>query len=172
MGPVRLSVVLAVALALVTAMPVARSITERDSVAPVSRAQDPSALPAPASMIAATVWQADNTPLPHAKLRLRSVVDGAIAGTGEADVRGEVRFEAVDEGAYVIELFGGGGRVLAVGQLLRASPGDAITTSIRPGAKAPWFSGSFTNAAAVALAVASRIGVTAVGSNGPPASPH
>ncbi len=37
-------------------------------------------------------------------------------------------------------------------------------------AKTPWFTGFFGNAAAAAIAAASTLGVTAVGSNGSPAS--
>ena len=50
--------------------------------------------------------------------------------------------------------------------------GLAVRTSVRLRARPPWFSGFFGNAAAAAIAAASSVGITAVGSNGLPASPQ
>ena len=60
--------------------------------------------------------------------------------------------------------------MLAVGDLFGVTAGSQATTIVRLSAKTPWFAGFFGNAAAAAIAAASTLGVTAIGSNGSPAS--
>ena len=87
-----------------------------------------------------------------------------------SDGDGRFRFEGVDPGAYVVELLSLEDKVLAVGDLFGVLAGGQATTLVRLSSKAPWFAGFFGNAAAAAIAAASTLGVTAVGSNGSPAS--
>ena len=61
-------------------------------------------------------------------------------------------------------------KVLAIGDLFGVSAGGQATTLVRLSSKTPWFAGFFGNAAAAAISAASTLGVTAVGSNGSPAS--
>jgi hypothetical protein len=60
--------------------------------------------------------------------------------------------------------------VLAIGDLFSVTAGDQATTLVRLSSKTPWVAGFFGNAAAAAIAAASTLGVTAVGSSGSPAS--
>jgi hypothetical protein len=69
-----------------------------------------------------------------------------------------------------VELVSGSGRVLALSELFTVAAGETVSTSVRLGSKSVWV--FFNNAAAAVIAAASSLGVTAVGSNGRPASPQ
>jgi hypothetical protein len=122
--------------------------------------------------VVGTAWKADNAPLPNARVRLRDVTTGRSVATTKTNASGEFRFERVDPGAYVVELLSDRDRVLAVGELFGLRADDTIATAVRLGADTTWFDGFFGNAAAAALAAASTLGITAVGSTGLPASPQ
>lgn len=131
--------------------------------------------PASASAVVRTTilgaaWKADNTPLPHARLRLRNVTTGRAEAATIANGRGQFTFSNIEPGSYVIELVNDEGRVLAVGQTFSLGPGETVATFVRLGARAPWFTGFFSNAALSAIAAASSLGVTALGSDGQPVS--
>jgi hypothetical protein len=100
------------------------------------------------------------------------VTTGRGVATTIADANGEFRFERVEPGAYVVELLSERDSVLAVGELFGLRPDDTVATVVRLSARATWFDGFFRNAAAAAIAAASSIGVTAIGSSGLPASPQ
>jgi hypothetical protein len=117
-----------------------------------------------------SAWKGDAQPYPHARIRLRSVDTGRGVARTVSDGDGQFRFERVDPGAYVVELLSSGDKVLAVGDLFGVAAGGQATTLVRLSSKAPWVAGFFGNAAAAAITAASTLGVTAVGSNGSPAS--
>jgi hypothetical protein len=116
------------------------------------------------------VWNADNTPLPNAKVRLRNLHTGRVDAAAAANENGQFRFDSLESGSYVIELVGPDGRVIALGQSFRVEPGETVATFIRLGARPPRFAGLFSNTAAAVISAASSAGVTAVGSNAAPAS--
>jgi hypothetical protein len=122
--------------------------------------------------VVGTAWQADSTPSPDATIVLRNLQDGRQMAIGVTDARGEFRFAPVPRGLYVVEWRNKRDQVLAVGEPFAMEDGAIVRTSVRLRAKAPWFHGFFGNAAAAAVAAASSIGITAVGSNGLPASPQ
>jgi hypothetical protein len=119
-----------------------------------------------------TAWRADSTPFPDATIVLRNLQDGRQMAAAVTDARGEFRFASVPRGVYVVELRDKQDQVLSVGEPFAVDDGVAIRTSVRLRARPPWFSGFFRNAAAAAIAAASSVGITAVGSNGLPASPQ
>jgi hypothetical protein len=112
--------------------------------------------------IVGTAWESDNTPIPQARLRLRSVVTGRIQATTMANELGEFTFHSVEPGSYVIELVNDAGRVLTVGHKFAVGPGETVATFVRLGTKVPWFTGFFGNAAAAVAATAAATGVTAL----------
>lgn len=120
--------------------------------------------------ILGTAWRADNTPIPQARVRLRNVTTGRVEATTIANGRGQFTFSNIEPGSYVIELVNDEGRVLALGQVFSLGPGETVATFVRLGARAPWFTGFFSNAATSAVAAASSLGVTALGSDGQPVS--
>jgi hypothetical protein len=120
--------------------------------------------------IAGTAWKADNTPLPGARVRLRSVVTGKIAGAALADDHGQFRFDQVPAGTYIAELVDESGSVLAVGHVFSAAPGETVATFVRLSTHVPWYDGFFANAAAAAIATAASEGITALAPVGRPVS--
>jgi hypothetical protein len=128
----------------------------------VSPALPGGAVGARATSILGAAWHADNSPVPLARVRLRNVLSGRIAATTTADDRGQFAFNDVDSGSYVIELVSENGRVLAIGHTFTVAPGETIATFVRLGAKSPWFSGFFGNAASGLASMAASTGVTAV----------
>jgi hypothetical protein len=146
-----------------------------------SQAQRPAAAPEPippeivvdpTGTIVGNAWRSDGTPLPDGSMRLRNVETGLIAGNAGTNSNGEFEFDGVESGSYIVELVTERGWVLGIGRLVRLGPEETVSIPVRLGTKTPWFSGFFSNAASGALVAASRLGVTAIGSNGPPASPQ
>ena len=120
--------------------------------------------------IVGAAWNADNQPVPNANLRLRNVVTGKIEATMVANSTGQFTFDGVEGGSYAIELVTDSGKVMALGHTFSVAPGETVATFVRLGAKVPWFTGFFSNAASSAVSAASSMGVTALGSSGIPAS--
>lgn len=134
-------------------------------------ARPPSAVaPATFGAVIGTAWKGDTTPYPQARIRLRNVETGRAVARTVSDADGRFHFDRVDPGVYVVELVSNEDKVLAVGDLFSVTAGDQATTLVRLSSKAPWVAGFFGNAAAAAIATAAAIGVTAIGSNGSPAS--
>jgi hypothetical protein len=128
----------------------------------VSLALPGGAVGARSTSILGAAWNADSSPIPSARMRLRNVLSGRIAATTTANELGQFSFNDVDAGSYVIELVSENGRVLAIGHTFTVAPGETIATFVRLGAKAPWFSNFFGNAASGLASVAASTGVTAV----------
>lgn len=120
--------------------------------------------------ILGAAWNADNSPIPAAKLRLRNAITGRIEATTIADAAGQFTFSNIEGGTYVVELVNDSGRVLTVGHAFMVAPGETIATFVRLGARVPWFAGFFENAAAAATSSAASLGVTALAPAAPPVS--
>lgn len=125
---------------------------------------------ATSGVVIGTAWRGDTLPYPQARIRLRNVDTGRGVSRTLSDADGRFQFERVEPGAYVVELLSNEDKVLAIGDLFGVLAGGQATTLVRLSSKAPWFGGFFGNAAAAAISAASTLGVTAVGSNGSPAS--
>lgn len=143
--------------------------TQQSAVAPTTAGALRSSA-ATAGVVIGTAWRGDTQPYPQARIRLRNVDTGRGVSRTLSDGDGRFRFERVDPGAYVVELLSGEDKVLAIGDLFGVLAGGQATTLVRLSSKAPWFAAFFGNAAVAAIAAASALGVTALGSNGSPAS--
>ena len=137
---------------------------------PPARASAPLAAPARATSILGGAWNADNTPIPEARLRLRNVITGRVEATTIGDAGGQFRFSNIEGGTYVVELVNDRGRVLTVGHPFVVAPGETVATFVRLGSHVPWFAGFFENAALAATASAAGLGVTALAPVAPPVS--
>jgi Carboxypeptidase regulatory-like domain len=105
---------------------------------------------------------ADDTPIPGARLRLRNVLTGEVEASTVANELGQFAFTNVEGGSYLVELVTEGGRLLTVGHTFNVGPGQTVATFIRLGTKVPWFEGFFRNAAGALAAAAASTGVTAI----------
>lgn len=115
-----------------------------------------------ATSIRGAAWNADNSPVPNARLRLRDVATGRIAATTVGNDVGQFRFDDIEGGSYVIELVSDAGKILTVGHTFVVAPGETVATFVRLGARVPWFDGFFANAASAVAASAASLGVTAL----------
>jgi hypothetical protein len=115
-----------------------------------------------ATAIRGSAWNADGSPIPNARLRLRDLGIGKIAATTVANDLGQFKFDKIEGGTYAIELVSESGRILTVGQTLIVAPGETVATFVRLSTKAPWFDGFFANAASGVAASAASLGVTAL----------
>ncbi|PYR95024.1 MAG: hypothetical protein DMF84_03270 [Acidobacteria bacterium] len=130
----------------------------------------PATTSARSTSIMGAAWNADNSPIPEAKLRLRNAITGRIEATTIADTSGHFTFLNIEGGTYLVELVNDSGRVLTVGHAFMVAPGETIATFVRLGARVPWFAGFFENAAAAATSSAASLGVTALAPVAPPVS--
>lgn len=120
--------------------------------------------------IVGVAWNADNSPIAGARIRLRNVVTGRMATAGVANEAGQFTFVGVDSGSYLIELVTEKGRMLTVGHPFTVAPGETVATFVRLGTKAPWFTGFFGNAASAVASTAASAGVTAIAPEAKPCS--
>ena len=107
-------------------------------------------------------WNVDNTPIPAARVQLRNVVTGKLAGTAVADDAGRFSFTGIEGGTYVVELVGPNGKILTVGHAFAIAAGETVATFVRLAAQVPWYAGFFSNAAAAAASTAASYGITAM----------
>jgi hypothetical protein len=149
----------AFALAVTVCLPAAPSSAQQGTPKAV---QGPAAIRPQMTTVQGTAWAADNTPLPHAFLRLRNVITGRIVANTVADAGGRFAFTDITEGTYLVELVNERARVLAVGHVFTVSPGETVATFVRLGAKVRWFSGFFGTAALAVVAGAATAGVVAL----------
>jgi hypothetical protein len=117
---------------------------------------------APSPTIMGAAWKADNSPIPQAKLRLRNVDTGRVVAATLANDAGQFVFADIETGSYIVELISNGGKLLAVGHTITIGPGETVATFVRLGAKVPWFTGFFANAASAVATAAASTGVTAM----------
>lgn len=163
-----LSVVLAgVGLALTTALAgSALALQGRPEIAAAPGGATAGVLDARFAAVVGAAWQADNSPIPGARVRLRDVSTGRAAGHAVANEAGRFTFENVSAGSYVVELVSESGKVLTVGQSFTVARGETVATFVRLGTRAPWFNGFFANAAAAVASAAAAAGVTAIAPEG------
>jgi hypothetical protein len=104
----------------------------------------------------------DNTPIKQANIRLRNVVTGKIEAAVKADDNGQLAFQNIDAGSYVVELLSDAGRMQTVGHVFTIGPGETVATFVRREAKAAWAKTFFTNAAGAVASAAATEGITAM----------
>jgi hypothetical protein len=152
------AVVAALVVAGLTTAPAAsdRSAVNRGTAAPAA------AIGARATVIQGMAWNADDSPIAGARVRLRNAVTGRIDAAAVANDAGRFTFQAVQGGTYVVELVRESGKVLAVGHPFTIAPGETVTTFVRLGTKVPWFSGFFNNAASAVASGAASGGIAAM----------
>jgi hypothetical protein len=115
-----------------------------------------------ATTILGSAWNADNTPIIGAHLRLRNVVTGKLEAMTKANETGQFTFENVEGGSYVVELVSESGHVQTVGHVFTIAPGETVATFVRLGPKVPWATAVFNNTAGNVASTAATEGIAAI----------
>jgi hypothetical protein len=122
------------------------------------------------AIVQGVAWNSDNSPITNAPLRLIDTAAGKVVSTAESSARGQFVFPAVRRGFYVVELLSEGGKVLAVGPSLRVEGGETLSTLVRLPSRRSWYAAMFSNTATGVIALASSVGLTALGTQSAPAT--
>jgi len=147
---------------LVTAAAAAPSASDRVAAKRGGVTTASGAVSARATSIMGVAWNADDSPIKNARLRLRNAVTGRVEAATTANEAGQFTFENIEGGTYVVELVRESGKVLTVGHPFTIAPGETVATFVRLGTKVPWFNGFFSNAASAVASSAASEGVTAM----------
>src|SRR5204862_3084520 len=86
-----------------------------------------------------------------------------VVSAAESSTSGQFVFPAIRRGFYVVELLSDSGKVLAVGPGIRVEGGETVSTLVRLPSRRSGYGALFSNTAAGVIAVASSVGVTALG---------
>ena len=170
MSTIRMKAAVGLAALLVVSHPAAAAANGR-AKSTETRARTSAEHTATRALILGVAWKGDNTPIAHARLRLRDVVTGRAEAITVANVEGQFSFANVEPGTFVVELINEDGRVLAVGPVFAIARGETATTFVRLPTRRRLLGGFLSNAAVAAVTAASGLGLTALGSNGQPVSP-
>ena len=98
-----------------------------------------------------------NTPIPYARVVLRNIRTGMIMARAVANERGEFSFVDLESNAYVVELLGQDGSVVAASPLVNMNRGDVQQTALRVAASAGAVTASFGNTLTPSLEQATAV---------------
>ena len=77
-----------------------------------------------------------NQPIPFARVVLRNILTGQVIARATANEEGVYQFLDVDASAYIVELLGEDGAVIAASETVSVAIGDVQETTVRAGARA------------------------------------
>jgi hypothetical protein len=86
-----------------------------------------------------------NTPIPYARVLLRNIRTGAIEKRATANEEGRYTFLDVNDSAYIVELIGSDGSVVASSEMVAMAAGDVRETTVRVSANANATAATFNN---------------------------
>src|SRR5262245_866363 len=122
----------------------------------------PHAAARPATTILVSAWTAQNKPIKQAHVRLRNVISGHLEATAITGDDGQLAFDDIEGGSYLVELVNDAGRILVVGNVFTIAPGETVATFVRLGGKVPWFSSFFGSTLTAVTATAATGGIAAL----------
>jgi hypothetical protein len=105
------------------------------------------------STIQGNALDSTNGALPNTVVRLRNARNGSIADTQVTDSSGLFIFKGVEPGSYIVEIIGKDQSILAAGQMLNVSAGDAISAIVKLPFRISPFAGVLGNSTASAILV-------------------
>jgi hypothetical protein len=112
--------------------------------------------------ILGAAWNADNSPIKYAVLRLRNVDNGKVEALGKSNDVGPFAFTNVPGGSYVVELLSETGNIETIGHVFTIAPGETVATFVRLSAKVPWVASFFNNTLGAVASTAASEGLTAI----------
>jgi hypothetical protein len=86
-----------------------------------------------------------NTPIPYARVLLRNIRTGAIEKRATTNEEGRYTFLDVSDSAYIVELIGSDGSVVAASEMVAMAAGDVRETTLRVSANANATAATFAN---------------------------
>jgi len=98
-----------------------------------------------------------NAPIPYARVVLRNIATGEILAHGIANDQGRFTFLDLDAQAYVVELLGPDGSVIATSAMVTLGRGDLRQTDIRAASSARTVAASFGGVMTGTLAQATTV---------------
>ena len=98
-----------------------------------------------------------NMPIPYARVSLRSIRTGQLLARGVANAEGLFSFFNLDPNAYIIELLGADGAVVATSPMMTMERGDVRQTEVRVPVAASTVQTSFGNTLASTLPLATTV---------------
>ena len=114
------------------------------------------------AVISGTAVDAAQTPIPNATVRLRNLVTTEIDQTAVTGSAGQFTFGVRADVPYVVEVVDASGRILAVGDVVIPTSGDAVAALVAIPAKLPTFAGMFTDTAGTVMSAAVGLGLTTI----------
>lgn len=159
---------LIVAVASVAAQPGAFVRADRMGMPPIEDA--PGAFTASTNALIGTARAADRSPIPEARLQLRSLRSGQIVQTTTADADGRFAFRSLEPGTYLVEMTLADGSVVALSEAVTIGAGEIVQTLVQLASRTRTFGWWFGSTTASALSSAAGLGVLTL-EPGAPASP-
>lgn len=123
------------------------------------------------SLINGVVVDSDQSPLPNASLRLRNLEKNEIEQFATANALGEFSFVAQPDVPYLVEIADQAGRIIAVGDVVRANAGEVAGALVALPSHLPAMAGVFSDTASSVTAAATETGLTVVDPTLPKVSP-
>ena len=111
-------------------------------------------------LISGRVVDANATPLPKARLRLRNLNTNQIEQTTVANAAGEFTFVVRPDVPYVVEIADADKRTIAVGDVIVGQAGDVASTVVTVPGRLPAGTGMFSDTAASVILAATGMGLT------------
>lgn len=120
--------------------------------------------------IIGTARSANRSPIPEARLQLRSLRNGEIVENTLADGDGRFVFRTLEPGTYVVEMTMADGSVVALSEAVTIGAGEIIQTVVQLASRTRTFGWWFGSTTSSALSSAASLGVLTT-EPGVPASP-
>jgi hypothetical protein len=114
------------------------------------------------SLINGVAVDSDRLPLANATIRLRNLQVNAIEQTVTTNALGEFSFVALPGVPYVVEITDQEGRVIAVGDVVLANPGEVAGAVLALPSNLPVLATVFSDTASLVVAAATNSGLTIV----------
>lgn len=86
-----------------------------------------------------------NTPIPYAKVLLRNIRTGQIEARATANEEGRFQFQDLNSSAYIVELLGPDGSVVAASEMVPLSSGDRREATVRVAVSSAAVAASFNS---------------------------
>lgn len=123
------------------------------------------------SLINGVAIDSDQTPLPHATIRLRNLEVNEIEQVITANELGEFSFVARPDVPYVVEIADHTGRIVAVGDVVTVNAGEVAGALVTLPSRIPALANVFGDTASSVVSAATGTGLTVVDPTLPKVSP-